>query len=110
MVDEQRKIQIDEQVAKLVAEYLEFESNRQSLITVTRADVSSNLANAKIYISVLPHSMERNALDFCKRKRKEIKQYIKKNTHLRKIPFIDFEIDEGEKNRQIIENLSHQNF
>ena len=68
-------------------------------------DVSPDLKNAKILISVLPEGKEKAALDFCKRKRSEIKNEIKKKMNLRAIPFVDIEIDKGEKNRQKIHDL-----
>jgi len=108
MVDKQRKKQIDEQLAIFAADFFRVESNRQSMITVTRADVAPNLSTAKIYFTVLPDSMEGAALDFAKRKRKDFHEYVKKNSHLRRIPFIDFEIDYGEKNRQHLDEISYK--
>ncbi|MEZ4103340.1 MAG: hypothetical protein R3B55_02155 [Candidatus Paceibacterota bacterium] len=42
---------------------------------------------------------------FVKRKRSDIKNEIKKKMNLRTIPFVDIEIDKGEKNRQKIHDL-----
>lgn len=106
MVDNQRKNQIGEVLAQLAAEYLETESNRQSMITITRADVASNLSSAVIYFTVLPESQEEYAMDFAKRKRTEFRSFVKKRSHLRRLPFFDFKIDEGEKNRQKLDRLS----
>ncbi len=106
MVDSQRKLQIGEEIAHLAAEFLESESNRQSMITITRADVSPNLSSAVIYFTVLPDTQEEHALDFAKRKRAEFRSFVKKNLPLRKLPFFDFKIDEGEKNRQLLDTLS----
>jgi ribosome-binding factor A len=102
----QRQEKVSQEIKEVVARFLEAESNRTSLITVTKADVSPDLKNAKIYISVLPEEKEKAALDFCKRKRSEIKHQIKKKMSLRVIPFVDVEIDKGEKNRQRIHELS----
>ncbi|MDQ5901691.1 MAG: ribosome-binding factor [Patescibacteria group bacterium] len=100
-----RQEKINNELKEVVARFLEVESNKTSLITVTHLDVSPDLKNAKIYITVLPESKEKAALDFCKRKRTDIKHEIKKRMSLRNIPFVDVEIDKGEKNRQRIHEL-----
>jgi ribosome-binding factor A len=100
-----RQEKVSQEIKEVVARFLEAENNRTSLITVTKADVSPDFKNAKIYITVLPEEKEKAALDFCKRKRSEIKHQIKKKMNLRNIPFVDVEIDKGEKNRQKIHNL-----
>ncbi len=100
-----RKEKVNNEIKEVVANFLEKEGNNLSLITVTSVDVSPDLKNAKILISVLPENKEKAALDFCKRKRSEIKNEIKKKMNLRVIPFVDIEIDKGEKNRQKIHDL-----
>lgn len=100
-----RQEKVNNQIKEVVARFLESESNNLSLITVTSVDVSPDLKNAKILISVLPEAKEKAALDFCKRKRSEIKHEIKKKMSLRVIPFVDIELDKGEKNRQKINEL-----
>ncbi len=100
-----RQEKVNNQIKEVVANFLEAESNHLSLITVMSVDVSPDLKNAKILISVLPEGKEKAALDFCKRKRSEIKHEIKKKMNLRVIPFVDIELDKGEKNRQKINEL-----
>jgi len=100
-----RQEKVNNEIKAVVANFLEAESNNLSLITVMSVDVSPDLKNAKILISVLPENKEKAALDFCKRKRSEIKNEIKKKMNLRVIPFVDIEIDKGEKNRQKIHDL-----
>lgn len=101
----QRQQKIAEQLAQLAADYLSRESNRQSLITVTRANVSPDLSKATIFFTVLPDSYEHIALDFAKRKRVEFRSFVKKKTELRRLPFFDFEIDYGEKHRQHLDTI-----
>lgn len=100
-----RQEKVNGQIKEVVANFLETQSNKTSLITVTNVDVSPDLKNAKIFITVLPESKEKAALDFCKRLRTDIKHEIKKKMALRVIPFVDVEIDKGEKNRQRIHDL-----
>jgi len=104
-MESQKQQQISEQIAHLAAEFLGRESNRQSLITVTRADVSPDMARSTIYFTVMPTSYEDSALEFTKRLRKEFRAHVKKNTQMRRLPFFDFEIDHGEKHRQHLDTL-----
>jgi len=98
-----------EKVAKLLkeisAKFLQKESSGQSLITITDCKVSSDLKKATIFISVLPEKSEEFALNFIKRKRRDLRDHIKHNTSMKVLPFIDVEIDMGEKNRQKIDEL-----
>ena len=90
---------------ELSAEFLARENNNTSLITVTGADCSSDLKRATIFITVLPTEKEEEALAFTKRKRTELREYLKKTMKTKITPFIDFAIDLGEKNRQKIDEL-----
>ncbi len=101
-----RQIQIADTLAHLAADYFARESNRESLITVTRADVSPDLKNVVIFFTVLPESKQATALDFAKRNRTDFRDYIKKHSKLQFLPNIDFDIDYGEKNRQRIDELT----
>ncbi len=92
-------------IKELSAQFLMQENNRTSLITVISCNTSPDLKRATIYITVLPNSKEKTALEFVKRKRKELREFLKKNIPIKTIPFLDFEIDLGEKNRQKIEEL-----
>ncbi len=91
---------------KLTAQFLQVESGGQSLITATNCRVSRDMRSATVFISVFPDTKEQAALDFAKRKRTELRTYIKENTKIKILPFVDIEIDRGEKNRQRIDELS----
>lgn len=100
-----RQSQVADELRKMAATFLERESNHMSLITVTRVAISPNLKNATVYITVLPRDKEEGALNFVKRKRNDLRTYVKKNSHLKTLPFFDVEVDEGELNRQKIDDL-----
>lgn len=97
-----------EAVKQLAANFIEREAEHTSLITVTRADISPDLKNSTIYISVLPDSQAENALNFCKRKLGDFKRYAKAHLHMKAIPFFDVVLDVGEKNRQRIDELERE--
>jgi len=102
----QREMQLAETIAHLAGDFLARESNGQSLVTVTRADMSRDLKTATIYLSVLPEKYEGAALNFAKRKRADFREYLKERSVLRYLPTIDFALDMGEKNRQKIDKLT----
>ncbi len=100
-----RQEKIIEQIHHISADFLERESNRGSLITVTSVILSDDAKNATIYVTVLPDNKEKAALDFLKRKRSEFKAYFREKASIGKIPFFDFEIDLGQKNAVRIDEL-----
>ncbi len=100
-----RNEKIAQYVKELAAEFLSRENNRTSLITVTNTTVSPDMKRATVFVTVLPVTMEKGAIDFLKRKRADLRDYLKKNMQVKIIPFLDIEIDRGEKNRQKIDEL-----
>jgi ribosome-binding factor A len=105
----ERQEKLSTLLKKLSANFLQEESSGKSMMTVTNCLVSDNMRSAKILLTILPESEEDNALNFAKRKRGGFKKYIKSNARLKYIPFIDFEIDKGEKSRQRIDELLREN-
>ena len=101
-----RETQISEEIQHAAADFLARESNRESLITVTRVELSPDLKKATIFFSVMPESYEKHALDFTKRMRSDFKKYLYDHSRIGVRPLIDFEIDYGEKNRQRIDDLT----
>lgn len=100
-----RKEKVEEQLKEIAARVIERESNKTALITVTRVELLERGRAATIFISVLPVDGEHSAINFLKRKRADIKDAIKKGLRLGTIPFIDVEIDTGEKARQNIDKI-----
>jgi ribosome-binding factor A len=97
-----------EQLRELAAKFIHRESNRSSLITVTSVRLSDRNKRATICVTAFPESKEDAAIDFIKRKRSEFREFVKDNSQIGLIPFFDFEVDLGEKNRQRIDELLNQ--
>ena len=95
-------------LAELAAEYINRESNKNSLITVTRVEVLNKGKRAIIYFTVLPDSEQNTALEFLQRKRKDFRMFVGSKKPVAFPPSVDFQIDYGEKNRQRIDELSNQ--
>ena len=103
-----RSEKIAEILHDLSARFMSINSNKSSLMTVTRVEMSRDEKYATIFFTVFPDNFEKTALEFAKRKRSEFKDFVKENSKLGRIPQIDFEIDLGEKNRQKIDNLLNE--
>ena len=100
-----RDEKVKDQIRMLAAEYLSRESNRTSLITVTDVSLHDHGKSAVVFFTVLPEEKAHAALDFAKRKRSEFREFVQEKSRLGRLPFFDFEIDKGEKNRQRIEEI-----
>jgi ribosome-binding factor A len=100
-----RQDRLQEQYAHLAAEYVKAESNRTSLITVTRALVSDDLARATVFVTVLPEEREHGAVDFLNRSRDEFRAFIARKTKSRRLPNFTFAIDLGEKHRRHLDTI-----
>ncbi len=96
---------VTELVKELTATFLNRESTDASLISVTSVNVSPDLKKATIFITAFPDTGEKTALLFAKRKRSEMREYLKEHMQTKNVPFIDVKIDLGEKNRQKIDEL-----
>jgi 3-deoxy-D-arabino-heptulosonate 7-phosphate (DAHP) synthase len=66
---------IEELLKHLAAEFLQRESNRQSLVTVTGIELYDKRTKANILITVFPEAKQEAALDFARRKRSEFEIY-----------------------------------
>ena len=101
-----RQEKLEQLVQQIAGEFIERESNRNSLITVTRVYIPSDMKRAQIMVTVLPEGHEDNAINFLKRMRGDFKEYFKKKAKVGRIPFFDFTLDKGEKMAQRIRELS----
>lgn len=95
-----------EQVAHEAANFIAREAGLQSLITVTRAVLSSHGDRITVFVSVFPEDHVKNAISFLERQRSEFSEHLKKTTRLRPLPRVEFMPDNGEKNRQRLDELS----
>lgn len=101
----ERQEKMSELIRKHVATFIERESTPQSLITVTHVSISPDFKNTTIFFTTIPEKEQETALLFLQRKRSDIRDYLKKQMKTRIIPFVDIKIDEGERNRQKIDQL-----
>lgn len=104
-MSEFRNEKIKNNIKELAAVFIEREAGPTSLITVTRVLLSPDGKRATIMVSVMPIEKENAAYGFIKRNLGELRKNIAKNLKINPIPFLEVKIDEGEKNRQKIDEL-----
>ena len=100
-----REEKIKNRIKELSANFIEKKSGPFSLITVTRVLMSKDNKKAKIMVTILPKEKENAAYGFIKRNLGELRKYILSNLKINPIPYLEVEIDKGEKNRQRIDEL-----
>src|SRR3989344_3500573 len=76
-----------------------------ALITLTRVETSSNLIQAKIYISVMPQEMARDVLEILKKQVYFLQQKLNERLKMRPIPKIMFAEEEATREAGRIEEL-----
>lgn len=89
----------------LAAEFISRESNRTSLVTVTGSRLSDSGRRIDILITVLPETQENAVIDFLSRNKKEFADFVDEHARVGRMPSFSFQIDKGEKNRRIIEDI-----
>ena len=101
----ERQVKIGLQIRAIAQDFFQKESAGISLITITKAKITKDLAKCDIFITVLPIEKEKQALDFAKRMRPLLRTEIKNKLKIRKIPRVEIKLDEGEKARQVMDGL-----
>lgn len=97
--------QLLSELAQLVVENIIF---REGLITVTRVDTSSNLRQAKVYISVLPENKTGSALTEIRKYNKDFNKILKQKLNLKFIPRLIWHMDEKIKYMNEIDEVLMQ--
>ena len=86
--------------------------DRNTLISITRVEASPDLAQARVYISVLPIEKFSEIMDFLKKNIYHIQQELNKKLSMRRVPKIVFykenKIEEADKIERLIEKI-HKN-
>jgi len=96
---------LTDQYRDLVAQFIERNSNRKTLITITRVEMSKNGKKAMCHLSVFPPEQEQTGLDFAQRNTSRLRDFVATHSKTKSIPTFSFSLDMGEKNRQRIEKL-----
>ena len=85
---------IKKEVAQLILREIDWEEGgwrpRDVLVTVTRAEVTLDLRESKIYVSIMPEKEESQILDFLNRRIFLLQKKIDKRLKMRPVPKISF--------------------
>lgn len=100
-----RQEKVEGRLQEIISQFLNRQASTKSVVTVTHCDVPGDLKKVTAFISVFPEKFEQEALDFAKRQRTELRQLIAAEMPMKTIPFVEFELDAGEKNRQKVEQI-----
>ena len=96
------------QLLTLSAKFIALEAGRSTLITPMRVGFGRNPKFATIYVSVYPVEQMTHALTFLNRNIDTFREYLKKNGRFSLLPFIKWDADYGEQNRQRLDELSKE--
>jgi ribosome-binding factor A len=100
----------DDKIAELIsheaATFILREATSQSLITVTRTLLSKTGDRATVLVTVFPQEAARPALSFLSRVAGDFREYLSKRARIYPLPRVEFAIDEGELNRQHLDEIS----
>lgn len=102
-----RQEKVSSVIRKTAGEFIRSFAGKNSMITPISAEVSKDLRNATIFVTIFPEAEEERALEFLKRKRSDFRDFFKSQVKMKTIPFFDFRVDMGEKHRQRIDELSN---
>lgn len=79
------------------------------LVSISRAEATPNLQQAKIYITVFPADKEKEVMNSLRSRVYDIQQQLNERLKMRPVPRIEIVFDEGElkaqKIREILDSL-----
>lgn len=94
---------LKQELGKVILTEIEFP--KDALVTITRVQTSSNLIQAKVYISVMPEDRISKVLQILNQQIFNLQQVINKRLKMRPIPKIKFMEEKETKKAEEIEKL-----
>jgi ribosome-binding factor A len=107
----ERVLRINELIKRELNSILlrELDFPRDTLITLTRVETSSNLIQSKVYVSVMPERQQEKVLIFLNKKVFDFQQLLNRRLRIRPAPRIIFvkekEIQKADKVEKILEKI-----
>ncbi len=80
-------------IAHEAARFIADEAGSDSLITVTRAEVSAHGDRVAVFVSIFPEEQSARAITFLSRQREAFSDHLKAHTSLSPLPRVDFLLD-----------------
>jgi len=100
-----RNEKLKNQIMQFSAVFFEENASNISLITITNCEIFEKQKKAILYITALPENKEIEALAYVRRRLGELQEFLQKKMRIRSIPFLEAQIDQGEKAQRRIEEL-----
>ena len=98
---------IQEELSQIILKEFDFPSD--VLITLTRVETTSNLIQAKVYISVMPEKKTKEILQILDRQIYQLQQKLNRRLKMRPVPRISFkeekETSEAGRIEEILEKI-----
>lgn len=94
---------IRRELSKIILKEVEFP--KDTLVTITRVQTSSNLIQAKIYIGVMPENQASRILQILNQQIFNLQQIINKRLRMRPIPKIKFVEEKETRKAEEIEKI-----
>lgn len=90
------------EISQILLKEMDFE---QTFVTVTDVKTSTDLTKARVFITIIPETKEKEVLSILGENIYDIQKRINKRLNTRPIPKIHFEIDKGMKNLYKIDEI-----
>ena len=102
-----RMLKINKLIAQQLGQLIlsELELPQGAVVTITKVQTSADLHHARVFLSILPESLEREAMSVLINHAGELRKLLNDKVILRTIPKLNFQIDETEKKAVDIDKL-----
>lgn len=90
-----------EELAEIIEREIEFPQN--TLVTITKVSISSNLFDATAYLSFLGDAPKKEILEILRKNIYNIQQFLNRRLRMRPVPKIEFQFDKAEESREGVE-------
>ncbi|MCD6549950.1 30S ribosome-binding factor RbfA [bacterium] len=106
-MSQRRILQVNELIKRELGKIIfrDISLPKEALATITRINTSSNLIQAKVYISILPQEKSKEVLSILNKKIFDIQQELNSRLRMRPVPKIIFIEEKETKKAQEIEKL-----
>ena len=95
-----RIAQVESTLKRAISEVLQrriSDPRIEGLISITRIQISPDLHNAYVYVSILPEQKQRKVIAGLRHATKHIQSLVRKAVAMRAVPQLEFRLDEGLK-------------
>ena len=102
-----RTDKLNKEFQRLIAEFVarEMEFPPDFLITITHVKIDAGLAEARVWLSVLPFEKSSEAISVLIQNKQNLVKFLNSNLKIRRIPRLMFLIDDTEKKAGEVEEI-----